>query len=99
MFKDLEKIRELIIEKEYSSVKKLLTKINNPVYYKKYIFIHPSNREGYHVMGERNIWLSTMQELVALFKNDSKDLDKKLQICIDWFFQNKGIDLYVKNRV
>ena len=103
MLDDFKEIKDIISNKltpeSLAEFRKILTKLNNPIYYNKKLYSHPSNKLGYKGPSDSNIWVQTIKEFKTILSDKDISNDEKrckLQIAYSWLYNNPRKDFYVK---
>jgi len=99
-FKEIKAIISVTLTPEsLSDFRKILTKLNNPIYYNKKLYSHPSNKLGYKGPSSSNIWVQTIKEfkeILSLKDISLSEKQRRLQIAYAWLYNNPRRDFYVK---
>lgn len=91
--------RLAIKNKDYGSLNLLLTKLNNPVFYSKFIYNAPQERYDHPNKGCFNPWRVATEDMIQVSRDrslDEEDKQKKLEIAIDWLFNTPERFYFVK---
>ena len=83
-------IKKTLTEENSNTLKKILLKLNNPTFYRKYVQSHPANIYGYYSAKIINPILIAISNMLAILKSEhSNDIKtKNLQLEYAWAFNN-----------
>lgn len=73
------------------AIKPTILKLNNPTYYSKYLYAHPSEKYGYASSDyKNNVFVKFTNECIKIMNEcqDFFELEKKLQVEISWVYTN-----------
>jgi hypothetical protein len=94
-----ETVKLAITNKDYGNLSLLLTKLNNPVFFTKFLYSSPQERYDYPNSKAKNPWRIATEDMLQVSRDKSLDDDtkhKKLETAVAWLFNNPERFYFIK---